>query len=169
MSADRIALTLATIAFGAGIGLLMLRGWRSRQRRQADLPRPPAAPQVPGDVVVAAVPGLFVGTTAADDWLDRVAVHGLSHRAPGWLTVRSDGVHLERDGGDDLFLPFGSVRAASVGDALAGKVVGRGGLLLVDWQLGERLVTSGFRADEHDQHARLAAAISAHLPLTEAS
>jgi hypothetical protein len=169
VTVGRLVLTLATLAFGGGVGLLMLRGWRSRQRRQGDLPPPSAPPEVPGDVLVGAVPGLFVGTTAADDWLDRVAVHGLSSRAPGWVVVRTDGVVLEREGAVDLYLPFAAVRSASVGDALAGKVVGRGGLLLVDWQLGDRLLTSAFRADDHDQHRRLVTAIRSHLPVSEAS
>ena len=167
MTTDRLLLTVATIAFAVGVCLLMRRGWRSRQRRQADLPPPPVAPDAPGPLVVSAVAGLFVGTTFAGDWLDRVAVHGLSTRAPAWLSVRSDGVLVERDGTDPLWLPYGSVRSAATGEALAGKVVGQGGLLLVDWVLGDRTLTSGFRADDHAEHRRLAAAITAHLP-TEA-
>ena len=53
------------------------------------------------------------------------------------------------------------------GDALAGKVIGKGGMLLVDWQLGGRALTSGFRADDHREHRRLAAASSASLPVRE--
>jgi hypothetical protein len=169
MTTDRVLLTLATLAFGAGVSWLMLRGWRARQRRQADLPAPPPLPAVPGPVVVGAVGGLFVGTTFAGDWLDRVAVHGLAHRAPAQLVVRSDGIWFERDGADDLFLPWSTVRGAELGDALAGKVVGKGGLLLVHWELGTRLLTTGFRADDHAEHRRLAAAVTAHLPVEEAS
>ncbi|HWG94432.1 MAG TPA: transporter [Mycobacteriales bacterium] len=164
MTLERVLLTLATLAFGAGISWLMLRGWRSRQGRQADLPAPPVPPAVPGDLVAGSVSGLFVGTTSAEDWLDRIAVHGLAHRAPVELVLRTDGVWFERDGADDLFLPYSSVRTAVVGDALAGKVVGKGGLLLVDWVLGGRLLTTGFRADDHGTHRRLADAITAHLP-----
>jgi hypothetical protein len=166
---ERVLLTLATLAFGAGVSWLMLRGWRARQSRQSDLPAPPAPPSVPGEVVLGAVGGLFVGTTSAQDWLDRIAVHGLAHRAPAELVVRTDGVWYERDGADDLFLPWSCIRTADVGDALAGKVVGRGGLLLVDWVLGGRLLTTGFRADDHGHHRRLADAITAHLPVEEAS
>lgn len=164
MNLERVLLTLATLAFGAGLSLLMLRGWRGRQRRQADLP-PLPVPGGPSDVVVAEVPGLYVGTTSADDWLDRIAVHRLGERATGWLAVRSDGVHLERDGAGLLFLPFAAVTAAQPGDALAGTVVGKGGLLLVDWSLGDRRLTTGFRADDHAEHRRLADAVSAHLPV----
>ena len=169
MTADRVVLTLATLAFGVGVSLLMLRGWRSRQRRQADLPPPAAPPAVAGEVVLPARSGLFVGTTFAGDWLDRVVVHGLSHRAPGWVDVRADGVRFERDGAPELYLPFDRVRGAVVGDALAGKVVGKGGLLLVDWELGGRLLTTGFRADDAVDNRRVAAAITAQLPAEEAT
>jgi hypothetical protein len=169
VTTDRLVLTLATLAFGVGMSLLMLRGWRGRQRRQADLPPPAPVPETLGAPVLSAVAGLFVGTTAAGDWLDRIAVHGLSTRAPAWLSVRADGVLVERDGADPLWLPYAVVRAASTGEALAGTVVGQGGLLLVDWRLGGHPVTSGFRADDSAEHRRLATAITANLPAEEAS
>jgi hypothetical protein len=167
MTSDRLLLTLGTVVFLVVVYLLMARGWRTRLRRQSDLPPPPPAPAVPGDVVVGAVPGLFIGTTFADDWLDRVAVHRLAHRASGWVSVASDGVRFDREGEAELFLPLTAVTAAEVGDALAGKVIGKGGMLLVDWRLGERVLTSGFRADDHREHRRLADAIRAQLPVRE--
>lgn len=167
MSYDRVLLTLATVAFLLGVSLLMLRGWRSRERRQSDLPPPPPPPDQPGDVLVGATPGLFVGTTFADDWLDRVAAHGLAHRASGWCSVSTDGVRFDREGQPQLYLPFDAIRGAEVGDALAGKVIGKSGMVLVDWQLGGRTLTSGFRADDHEQHRRLAAAVTAELAVRE--
>jgi hypothetical protein len=167
VTGERLLLTLATLAFLVGLSLLMLWGWRARARRQSDLPAPPQPPSAPGPVVVPAVPGLFVGTTFADDWLDRVAVHGLAHRAAGWVTVTADGVRFDREGEDVLYLPFDAVAAVEVGDALAGKVIGRGGMLLLDWRLGHRTLTSGFRADDHREHRRLADAVGSHLPVRE--
>jgi hypothetical protein len=167
VSLERAALTLGMLLLVALLYLLMLKGWRSRQRRQGDLPPPPAAPEVRGEILVGAVPGLFVGTTFAEDWLDRVAVHDLAHRAAGWLVLTTDGVHVEREGLPDLYLPYDCVEQAATGDALAGKVMGRDGLLLVDWRLGGRLLTSGFRAEEHAAHGRLAATITSQLHPTE--
>jgi len=158
----RAVYTLLTLAAVAGLYALMLKGWRSRQRRQDDLPPPPVA-TAPLEPLLPAVPGLFIGTTSAQDWLDRIAVHDLGHRASGWLTVATDGVHVEREGLPELYLPYGAVQQAATGDALAGKIVGKDGMLLVDWRLGDRLLTSGFRADDHAEHQRLADAISEHL------
>lgn len=159
----RALYTLATLGAVAFLCLLMLKGWRNRQRRQADLPAPASAPSTPAEPLLPPAPGLFVGTTTTGDWLDRVAVHGLSDRGAGWLTLTPAGVTIERDGLPDLHLPLETVRGAAPGNALAGKVVGTDGLLLVDWELGDRLLTSGFRADDHDQHRRLADAITAQL------
>ena len=144
--------------------LLMLRGWRSRQRRQGFLPAPPT-PSGTAVTVVGAVPGLFVGTTFAGDWLNRVAAHGLCDRASAELSLRSDGVHIDREGATEIYLPYADIDGASVGDKLAGKVMGAGGLLIITWRLGGSVLTSAFRADDHSQHQRLADAIHAHLPV----
>lgn len=162
---DRVLLTLATLGLAVGFYALMLKGWRGRQRRQGDLPAPPPFPAQPGDVVVGAVPGLFVGTVFAGDWLDRVAVHALSDRAAGWLTVHGRGVRVDREGTGDLWLPYDALVDAELGDALAGKVVGREGMVVLTWRLGARVLQSGFRADDHSVHRRLADAVRAHLPV----
>lgn len=162
----RTLYTLLTLAGSAGLFALMLKGWRGRQRRQGDLPPPPVA-TAPLEPLLPAVPGLFVGTTAAGDWLDRIAVHDLGHRASGWLTVATDGVHVEREGTPELYLPYGAIEQVATGDALAGKVVGKDGMLLVDWHLGDRLLTSGFRADDHSEHQRLVEAIRLHTEVTK--
>lgn len=164
MSAGRVLLTVGTLLLVVLLYALMAKGWRGRKRRQGDLPPPPPAPELVGQVLVGAVPGLFVGTTFSDDWLDRVAVHDLAHRAGGWLQITSDGVLIEREGLSELYLPFASLDGAELGDALAGKVIGRDGLLLLHWRLGGRLLTSGFRADDHARHGQLAEVVRAQLP-----
>ena len=166
MTSDRVVLTLTMVAMVVGLYLLMLKGWRARVARQSDLPPLPVPPSAPGDVVLPATPGLFVGTTFADDWLDRVAVHGLAHRSAGWLRLSTDGVHVEREGQPELFLPYRDVERVSLGDALAGKVIGKEGMVLLDWRLGERLLTSGFRADDHAAHRRVVDAVTEYLSPT---
>ncbi len=165
----RVLLTLATLVVVGLLYLLMLKGWRGRQRRQGDLPPPPQTPDRLGDVVVGAVQGLFVGTTHEGRWLDRVAVHHLSDRSAGWITVTDQGVHVEREGVPDLWLPWEVLRAVQTGDALAGKYVGRDGILVLTWQLGPERVVSGFRADDHTHHTRLVAAISSRITREDAA
>ena len=160
---ERVLLTGGMLLAVGLLYLLMLKGWRSRQRRQGDLPAPPEPPFEQGEPLLPATAGLFVGTTVAGDWLDRVAVHDLGHRAAGWLVVATDGVHVEREGLPDLYLPYAVLERATTGDALAGKDVGKDGMLLLTWRLGPRRLTSGFRADDHDAHRLLAGVISDRL------
>jgi hypothetical protein len=155
---QRLVLTLGTLAFAVVVYAAMLRGWRSRQRRQADLPAPPT-PVGDAAVLAGRVPGLFVGTTGADHWLDRVNVHHLSTRAAASVTVAQDGVHVERAGLPELFVPWSSIERADVETALGGKVVSTG-MLLITWRLGERVLRTAFRADDRAQHALLLEAIS---------
>ncbi len=159
----RVLLTMGTLAFAAGFSLLMLKGWRGRQRRQGALP-PPPQPADDRHVVVAATAGLFVGTTFTGDWMDRVAVHHLSDRATGELVLATDGVHIDRERLPELFIPYEAVKSAAIDVALAGKVVS-GGMLAITWRLGPRVLTSGFRATDHTAHRRLVEAISAQLPV----
>lgn len=153
--------TIAALSM-LGIYLLMLRSWRNRQQRQGFLPAP-AVPTGTCTTVVGAVPGLFVGTTFAGEWLNRVAAHGLCDRSIADLRLDTDGVHIDRDGSTEIYLPYGDVADATVGDKLAGKVIGAGGLLIISWRLGDTPLTSAFRANDHGQHQRLADAIRSQL------
>lgn len=160
---DRVLLTLGTLAFAGVVYALMLKGWRARQRRQADVPVPPVA--APGaTVLVGPISGLYVGTTGAEHWMDRIAVHRLSDRATGTATVAKDGLHLLRDHLPEVFVPVSLTTSASVETSLAGKVVSTG-MLTVTWHLGERLVTTAFRADDPAHHALLLDTLTALLPV----
>ncbi len=154
---DRLILTLATLALCGGGYLLMARGWRSRLRRQAGIVAPPVS-DGSARVLLDWVPGLYVGTTAAGDWLDRIAVHQLSDRATGELCLAEDGVHVLRDGLPEVFVPTGDLRAVSVEQSLAGKIVSTG-MLVLTWQLGDRELATAFRADDPAQHERFRTAL----------
>jgi hypothetical protein len=160
---SRILLAFGTLLLAGGLYALMLKGWRGRQRRQSDLPAPPVAAGH-ARTLVPATPGLFVGTTSATDWLDRIAVHHLSDRSTAALVVAEDGVHLDREGLPELYLPWQSIEAVSIEQSLAGKVVS-GGMLVLTWQLGAHTLASAFRATDHSAHARLRAAITALSPV----
>ncbi len=160
---DRVLLTLGTLAFAGVVYALMLKGWRSRQRRQDDVPAPPVA--TPGAAVLAGpFKGLYVGTTGAEHWMDRIAVHRLSDRATGTATVAADGLHLVRHDLPEVFVPVSLATTVTIEQALAGKVVSTG-MLTVTWHLGDRLVTTAFRADDPDHHALLLDALTALLPV----
>jgi hypothetical protein len=141
----------------------MRKGWHARLRRQSDLP-PPPVPGQPAALLAGPVSGLFVGTTFAEHWLDRVAVHHLSDRTSGALSVAEDGVHVERDPLPELYLPWTSLDSAEVETGLGGKVVSTG-MLLLTWRLGGRRLRTAFRAGDRSEHATLRDTINARLRL----
>lgn len=116
----------------------MRRGWRARAARQADLAAPPTVPTCLGPAELRAT-GLYVGTTGAGSWQDRVVHADLGLRADAVLTLHPEGVLVERQGASAIFLPAADLVGARLAPGLAGKVVGAGGLLVVRW----RLATSG--------------------------
>ncbi|MCU0262291.1 MAG: hypothetical protein MUF09_01260 [Candidatus Nanopelagicales bacterium] len=158
----RIALTAVVLAV---IGLAiwgMLRGWRAREARQADLPELPAAP-----AEVLAEPGVagqYVATTTSGDLLDRIVAHGLGHRGRAELRAGEQGVLIQRIGEVDLWIPRADLRAVRLGSGQAQKAFEAGGVILISWQLGNRMVDTGFRADDPELHITTAEALSALVP-----
>jgi hypothetical protein len=159
----RLLLTLVVLAIIA-LGVWgMRRGWQARRARQSDIPAP--AP-IPDDVRGAAghgpgVPGMYVATTTAGDLLDRIVVHGLGNRGRAELYLRSEGILVDRVGEPPLWIPVESLRAVRLGSGQAQKAYEAGGLILITWQLGDRQVDTGFRADDPEQHIATASALSA--------
>ena len=159
----RLLLTLSCLGLAIVVYALMRKGWRGRLGRQSDLPVPPA-PAGPAAVLAGPVPGLVVGTTFAEHWLDRVAVHHLSDRTTGALSVTEDGVHVEREPLPELFVPWESLDSAEVETGLGGKVVSTG-MLLLTWRLGERRLRTAFLAGDRVEHGVLRDTINARLTM----
>jgi carbamoyl-phosphate synthase small subunit len=164
----RTLLVLALLAAFLGCLALMRRGWKRRAARQAALPALPQPPEALGDDVVPPLDGLYLGTTEAGHWLERIAAQGLGGRAKARLRLVPEGMVVVREGEPDAFVPRADLLGAVVSDAQAGKWVGEGGVLVVTWRLGDVTVDSGFRAVDHSVHAKWAAALSAPRPVTAA-
>lgn len=141
---DRPQLLAIVLAFLALLLLLMVLGWRARQRRQADLPHPPAVPADVGQRY-GAFDGFYVATTTAGEPLNRIAVRGLGYRARASVTVADAGIVLSLRGEDDAFVPVSSLREVTTATWTIDRVVESGGLVLLGWTLGTTPVDSYFR------------------------
>lgn len=150
------ATAVSTYVFGAGVVVLialaigrMSRGWRHRADLQAD--RIGSLPEVPaelGEPVAPAVRGLYLGSTLAPDWLDRINFGDLGFRAAAVLTRYDGGILLERSGAGRIWMPRESVVGVRTAGALAGKVIPGRGVLVVRWRLPSGTeIDSGFRGD----------------------
>ena len=82
------------------VWLAMLAGWRrraARQTRELGLTSLPATPAEPGASLTEDTDGVYVSTTAAGRWLERITAYGLG--------ARSAATHGRHRGGRDLAAP----------------------------------------------------------------
>ncbi|WP_329341365.1 hypothetical protein OG866_36160 [Streptomyces sp. NBC_00663] len=149
--AARIGWLVGLALFVALIYWLMREGWKWRGTLQSDLPELPDAPDDPGAAKLT-MSGRYHGSTTAGQWLDRIVAHGLGTRSRVELTLTDAGLDVVRPGATDFFIPVGALREAVLGKGIAGKVLTEGGLLIVTWEHGDKLIDSGFRSDHAAEH-----------------
>jgi hypothetical protein len=154
------------------IGLLywlMRQGWQWRKTQQSGLPDLPVAPKRSTEPILE-LEGRYHGSTSAGDWLDRVVAHHLGERSLVELTLSAEGLNVVRPASASFFVPVAALRAARTDRGIAGKVVPEGGLLVVTWEHGGKLLDSGFRADHPAEHENWVTAIEvlikAHATVT---
>jgi hypothetical protein len=124
------------VLIAAALFAVMWVGWRGRVRRTA--PLVPSLPQPPDDLGAARtapIDAVYVSSTTAGDWLDRIAAQDLGFRSRAVVQVFDAGVRIERAGGHDVFVPAAAVRGAATSPGMAGKFVGKDGLVVVTWTL----------------------------------
>ena len=140
---ERIVWTIVVLAVIGGIYLLMWRGWKKRQARQADLPPLNA---VPADTFAGeGIEAIYVSSTAEGDWLDRIAVHSLGERSNAQVQVADAGVLIAREGAADIFIPAEAVRGVRLATGMAGKYLREEGLVVITWQHGDRTLDTGLK------------------------
>ncbi|WP_125610421.1 hypothetical protein [Specibacter cremeus] len=153
-----VAIALVVVIFG-----LIGWGWRGRLKRQAGVAPLPDVPVALGEPLLT-VPGQYVVTTMAGDWLDRLAVHGLGVRTNAELTVHPEGVLVARTGAADLFIGRDTLTEITTTAGLAGKFVEKDGLVVIGWRLGGRPVDTGFRTRAAEDKRPLVTALENLLP-----
>ena len=154
----RALLVLACVAFVVLLLLGMRLGWRHRAERQSFLPELPPAPADLGPALLA-LTGVYVGTTFATSWQDRVVHAGLGLPAAATVSLHEAGVLVDR-AGDPVFLPRPAIVSARLAPGLAGAVVGEGGLLVIRWRLGDSELDTGLRADDKATYPQWVQAIN---------
>ncbi|HZO64914.1 MAG TPA: hypothetical protein VFB74_07930 [Kribbellaceae bacterium] len=122
----------------------ILHGWRSRKHRQGAITPPPEPPADLDDS--DAIEGVYVATTTAYDWLDRIAVHGLGVRSRADVVVAQAGVAILRTAAPSLYIPAEELLSVRTERGIAGKVaVESAGLVVFTWQHDGHRFDTGFR------------------------
>ncbi len=167
---ERLWLTLAVLAVCVLAGYGLLVGWRHRAERQEGLPELPSVPADLGPELATALTGLYVSTTTAGNWQDRIVARGLGRRANGTAEITLQGVLIDRSDDEAIFLPAGSLTAVGTAPGIAGKVMGLpDGVLIISWRLGDVELDSGFRADDPALQAAWIAAAQALIAVPGAA
>ena len=146
---DRVTPTIVIVAVVLLVFVGLALGWRARRRRQAGLPALAVPPATLGAAVL--VDDVFyVATTVAEAPTDRIAVRGLGFRSRATVAVHPEGVVLAIAGQPDAFLPSTSVTGVGRATWTIDRVVGRDGLVVVTWTLGDTLVDTYLKSDRPD-------------------
>lgn len=164
--AGRLGWVAGLLLFIAFVYWLMRQGWKWRGSLQSDLPELPTAPEHAGEARLT-LDGRYHGSTTAGQWLDRIVAHGLGTRSRVELTLTDAGIEVVRPGANDFFIPAEALREARLDKGIAGKVLAEGGLLIVTWAHGEKLLDSGFRSDRAAEHAAWVETLNNMIKTTE--
>lgn len=156
---NRIGWIVGLLLFIALVYWLMRQGWKWRGTLQGDLPELPSAPSEQGPVKLE-LSGRYHGSTSAGQWLDRIVAHGLGTRSRVELSLTDEGLNVVRPGARDFFVPAAALREARLDKGIAGKVLTEGGMLIVTWAHGDKLIDSGFRSDHAAEQAEWVTAIN---------
>lgn len=152
----RLVLTVALFAVWALLVWLMIRAWRRRGELQEGIVGALApVPETLGDPVLGPSHGLYVGSTLAPSWRNRVAVGDLGDRANTDLLAFEEGVLLARQGASDVWIPRDQVLGLRTERGLAGKVMTKDGLLVIRWRTSTGAeIDSGFRAVDKNEYPK---------------
>ncbi len=160
---ERILPGVLTLLIIVVVFALMGWGWRNKLKRQQDLGELPAVPAELGRAVIS-VPGQYVVTTGAGDWLDRLAVNNMGVRTPGVVHVHPGGILVERSGAQDLYIAKDKLLEVRTQSGMVGKFVEKDGLVVIGWLLENTGVDTGFRTTEAAAKRPLIEALQALLP-----
>ena len=167
------ATAISTYVFGVLVVVLigvvirrMLRGWKHRAQRQSELIGDlPPAPVILRPAVIPPTRGLYLGSTIAPNWLERVNVGDLGYRCKAVLTRYPEGILVERSGTGPIWMPAASISGVRTERAMAGKVLPGGGggagsdstgrILVIRWRLPSGTeIDTGFRGEDRSVYGR---------------
>lgn len=133
---------------------LMMRGWRNRAARQAELVGAlPPVPDTVGAVSAPSLRGVYVGCTLSPRWHDRVVVGDLGYRTRAVITGYPEGIMVQRSGARPIWIPREQLIAIRTERGMVGKAMSHDGILAIRWRLPSGTeIDTGFRADNRDSY-----------------
>lgn len=132
----------------------ILHGWRALERRRGAMAAPPPPPR---DLDTSeAIEGVYVATTTAYDWSERIAAHGLEVRSRAAVVIDVDGIAVLRSAAPSFFIPAEQLLAVRTARGIAGKAgTEAAGLVVFTWQHDGFRLDTGFRPRHPEDVQRL--------------
>lgn len=145
LSIERLWPALIVVGILAIALVFMALGWRNRRRRQADLDVVPVPPDEIGELI-AEEKLLYVGTSLAEQPMERVVAGSLAFRAKAIVRAAKGGIVLHLTGSPSAFIPVADIRGVGLATWALDRGVEKDGLVFVRWDLGGTLVDSYLRS-----------------------
>jgi hypothetical protein len=130
------ALLVLLIAF---VIQMMMRAWRGRARRQAELIGTlPPVPDTVGSPIVEPTRGVDLG-----------------YRSKAVLTRYPEGIMVQRSGASPIWIPQESIAAVRTERGMVGKAMTTNGILAIRWRLPSGAeIDLGFRGNDRGEYTR---------------
>ncbi|QUR67222.1 transporter [Mycobacterium spongiae] len=137
---------------------LMLRGWRNRAQRQAELLGD--LPDVPERVGAATLStrGMYVGCMLSPAWNELVMAGDLGYRSKSVLSRHPEGIMIQRNRAQPIWIPRESVTTIRTERDLlssgAGRIVDPNPILTIRWRLSSGAeMDTGFWASNCSEYS----------------
>jgi hypothetical protein len=113
----------------------------------------PSLPDNVGPAIIPPTKGLYVGSTIAPSWQDRIAAGDLGYRCKAVLTRYPEGIMLQRSGATPIWIPDEAITAIRTERGIAGKAMTHEGILAIRWKLPSGTeIDTGFRGDDRREY-----------------
>jgi hypothetical protein len=139
-------------------------GWRRRLNRQElSLSKPDTS--LSNSQSSISIRAFYVSTTYQSDSLNRIIAHGLAHRGNLDLQIQKTGILLNRTGEQTIAIPKHSLLGVSTTNATIDKAVEKDGLIVIDWKLGNEIVSTFIRATSLSERTILIESLQTYLQM----
>jgi hypothetical protein len=133
---EKYVMAVLTVIACVLFALLAIRAWKKREERQSSLFQAPMENLPIKGELLAAADSFYVATTFSNNFLERVAAHGLGARGFSTLQVFSEGLLVKRVGEIDLAISKKDLVSVMFSQVAIDKAVEKHGLLVVGWRSG---------------------------------
>jgi hypothetical protein len=145
---EKYVMAALTVTVCILFALLAIRAWKKRESRQSSLFEAPMVNLPASGELRAQADCFYVATTFSNNFLERVAGHGLGARGFSTIQVFSEGLLVKRVGERDLAISRRDLVSVMFSQVAIDKAVEKDGLLVVSWLSGGVALSTHLRVKD---------------------